>query len=247
MNAVQRSAFGVVAMCFLAAALKAEEKQVQTVKGWGEVLDPDGDCKVEERNGKLTVTVPGKYHDLWVGEGKVNAPRVLQNVEGDFSVQVLVTGVVHPEKGTLIPNIASTAPFQAGGLIIWKDDQTMVRLERTGFVNPTSGFGTSSYLQAFAHNKRYAEPEKNKVIDVAKRVEEKDTWLRLERKEGKIYASFSQDGEKTWSEMPGSGFAMDLPAKLRVGVEAIQTTTKDLTAEFKDLKVTPLKSSANSK
>jgi len=41
---------------------------------------------------------------------------------------------VHPEKGTLIPHIASTAPFQAGGLIIWKDDQTMVRLERTGFV-----------------------------------------------------------------------------------------------------------------
>ena len=94
-------------------------------------MDPDGDCKVEVINGKLTVTVPGKHHDLWVGEGKVNAPRVLENVEGDFGVQVLVAGVVHPEKGTLIPNIASKAPFQAGGLIIWKNVRTMVRLERT--------------------------------------------------------------------------------------------------------------------
>ncbi len=105
----------------------------------------------------------------------------------------------------------------------------------------------NSHLQAFADNKPYAEPKKNKVINVATKVDEKDTWLRMERKEGKIYAAFSQDGGKSWRDLPESGFPMDLPAKLKVGVQAIQTTTRQLTAEFKDLKITPLKSGAASK
>jgi regulation of enolase protein 1 (concanavalin A-like superfamily) len=248
MKAVHQSAFVFLTLCLLASVLRADEKKAQTVKGWGEVMDPDGDYRVEEKDGKLTIALPGKYHDLWVGNGKVNAPRVLREVEGDFSAQVLVTGVVHPEKGTLIPNIASTAPFQAGGLIIWKDDQTMVRLERAGIVSRAKGeFATYSYLQAFADNKRHTERKKNKVINVATKIEEKDTWLRLVRKEGKIYAAFSQDGEKSWTDLPESGFAMDLPVKLKVGVAAIQTTTKDFTAEFKDFKITSLKSEATSK
>jgi len=248
MKTVQQSAFVVAAICLLAVAQTAEEKKAQTVKGWGEVMDPDGDCKVEEKDGKLSIAVPGRYRDLWVGTGKVNAPRVLQNVEGDFSAQVLVTGVLHPAKDTLIPNIVSTAPFQAGGLIIWLNDQTMVRLERAGTTNPKTGvFGTFSYLQAFANNKRHVEPRKKKPINDGNRIEEKDTWLRLERKEGKIYAATSQDGGRSWSDLPDSGFSMDLPEKLKVGVEAIQTTTKELTAEFKDFKITPMKSGTTTK
>jgi hypothetical protein len=127
MNALQRWSVVLVALAVLAPSTRAEDKKAQSVKDWGEVMDPDGDCIVAEKDGKLTITVPGKYHDLWVDKGKVNAPRDLQEVEGDFSVQVLVTGIVHPEKDTLIPKIVSTAPFQAGGLLIWKDDQTMVR------------------------------------------------------------------------------------------------------------------------
>src|SRR5580692_10634893 len=44
MKAVQQSAFVFVAIFLLAAAQTAAEKKGQIVNGWGEVIDPDGDC-----------------------------------------------------------------------------------------------------------------------------------------------------------------------------------------------------------
>ena len=38
-----------------------------------------------------TITIPGKDHSLAVERGQMNAPRVLQEVEGDFIVQVKVS------------------------------------------------------------------------------------------------------------------------------------------------------------
>jgi WD40 repeat protein len=53
----------------------------RTLPGWGEVVDPDGDCTFAGEDGKLTITLPGTIHDLNPdifkdGRGG-NAPRVL--------------------------------------------------------------------------------------------------------------------------------------------------------------------------
>src|SRR5688572_10707864 len=67
-------------------AARADDLKPQTIDGWGTVVDPDGDCRFAESNGKLTITVPGTYHDLTHSEGRdqLNSPRVIQEVKGDF-------------------------------------------------------------------------------------------------------------------------------------------------------------------
>jgi len=111
------------------ASFAAEDKTPQTIKGWGTVVDPDGDCRVIEENGKLTIRVPGTYHDLTHSEGrdKLNSPRILQEVKGDFVVQV---------KANAFPLFADNTStslgicFVSSGLLIWQDEKNFIRLDR---------------------------------------------------------------------------------------------------------------------
>ena len=40
----------------------------------GDVIDPDGDCKIKLGNGRLSLEIPGTLHDLTTELNKVNAP-----------------------------------------------------------------------------------------------------------------------------------------------------------------------------
>jgi hypothetical protein len=55
-----------------------------------------------------------------------------------------------------------------------------------------------------------------------------------------VYASFSQDGGKTWKAHSFSPIALDWPDKLRIGIAAVNTTSKPLEVRFEDWKLTPL-------
>jgi hypothetical protein len=44
---------------------------------WGEILDPDGDCKFVLEKGRLVIGVPGTDNSLGFERGQMNAPRVL--------------------------------------------------------------------------------------------------------------------------------------------------------------------------
>jgi regulation of enolase protein 1 (concanavalin A-like superfamily) len=211
------------ACCFSAAA--ADDKKPQEIKGWGTVEDPEGDSKITEEKGKLTIKLPGAYRDLWADKGAVQAPRLLQEIEGDFIVHVKVSGEVKAEKGTLIPNIASTVAFRAGTLLIWQDNENFVRLDRASAASkdePVLG----CHLQAFKNKKT--------TIETSKKLEDKDTHLRLERKEGHVKASFSQDGGKTWETV--GDIKIDLPKKVKVGVSALNTMNKPFEIVFEDFK-----------
>ena len=64
--------------------------------GWDRPVDPLGDCKFARKGDRLTITVPGKGHQLDIVQGGLNAPRLLREVEGDFLVQVRVRGDYRP-------------------------------------------------------------------------------------------------------------------------------------------------------
>jgi len=66
--------------------------------GWGTFEDPDKDCTFKEENGVLSITVLGRDHDLAVERGKMNSPRAMQPVDGDFTIQVKVTGKFEPRQ-----------------------------------------------------------------------------------------------------------------------------------------------------
>lgn len=216
-----------VAAWWLTHAIGAEVGPLEKVEGWGLVVDPVGDCSFKHEDGKFTITVPGEYHDLWPGKGKVNAPLVLRDVEGDFTVEVLVARVDHAEKGTAIPGLASSTAFHAGTLVVWRDAKNFVRLDRTD-MNKEGRAITSCYLHVFKDGQRTAE--------ASQLIEDKPTRLRLERRGGRIAAAYSQDDGNSWRSFPSQ--RVELPNKLKAGISALNSTSRPSSAAFERLTIT---------
>jgi regulation of enolase protein 1 (concanavalin A-like superfamily) len=203
----------------VANSSSAGETEPQLIKGWGQIEDPDGDCTISAKEGQVTFSLPGTTHDLWPGgDRKVNAPRILQDVEGDFTVQVKVASSVKPENGF----------FRAGTLLIWQDDKTFIRLDSACADRGGSTFDFYCYLHVFKNEERL-------VNEHLRPLKDQPTDLRLERRDAKIVASFSQDGGKTWTSFREN--TLELPRKLKVGVAAVNGTKSPFTVTLADFKV----------
>jgi RNA polymerase sigma factor (sigma-70 family) len=220
-------------------ALEAEARQVKALapiapakvvgpfeKGWDEPLDPDKDCKFVLDKDALTIEVPGKDHDLAVERPLMNSPRLMRDVEGDFVAQVRVSGAFSPSTDSTTPQ---RVPFVGAGLWLMADDQTYVRLDR-------------ATLRRDGEAKTYAswELRRDGKWELAgdatvQPLEDKATYLRLERKGDKLLASVSHDGKK-WSEL--SPLELKLPAKLKLGVGAGSTSTEPFKPRFDEFKLT---------
>ena len=138
----------------------------------------------------------------------------------------------------MIPKLATSAPFQAGSLLIWQDPDNFIRLDRCGIYSTKERNAVFFYLQAFKDGKRAIDKDTNKVINVfTEGALNQDGELRLERKQGKVYPAFSQDGGKTWLFLPLKSITTDLPRKVKVGVGAVNNTTKVFTIGFQDFQV----------
>src|SRR5262249_36323812 len=74
-----------------------------TLRDWGSAVDPDGDCTFTIKPNALTIAVPGSDHVLGVERGRMNAPRVLREITGDFIAQVRVAGDFPAGARTLVP------------------------------------------------------------------------------------------------------------------------------------------------
>jgi len=218
------------AWLFAAAAANAQPLEnvqpLETVQGWGLVVDPVGDCKFEHEAGKFTIKVPGAYHDLWPGGGKVNAPMVLQEVQGDFSITVAVAHIDKAERDTRISGLGGTTSFHAGSLVIWQDAKNFVRFDRTQMDRGGQPI-TSCYLHIFQDGARVAEE--------APAVPDRPTQLRLTRKADSLTAAYSQDGGRNWKDLTSR--KIGLPAKVRAGISALNNTTRGNTVTFEGLKI----------
>ena len=94
-------------------------------------IDPDGDCKLVDANdkeGSLKLWLPAEPHDLYLG--RLNAPRVLLDVEGDFTAEVRVCGTLVAEPGLERPD--RKLSYRSGCLIIWHDEGNYIRFDRAG-------------------------------------------------------------------------------------------------------------------
>jgi regulation of enolase protein 1 (concanavalin A-like superfamily) len=190
-------------------------------ESWEDAVDPDGDCKFEREphQNKLRIIVPGKTHILSAEIGRVNAPRVLRDVKGDFDLSVRVSGTGRPGgKATtsLYP------PYHGAGLVIWQNPENYVRVEiaadlQRGKVRPYVNF----------------EYRKDGVLAFSQGLKNLDgsDHLRLKRRGDEIHASFGPDGVR-WSSFPP--LTAQLSDRLSVGVTAINSSTKPLTAEFEE-------------
>jgi regulation of enolase protein 1 (concanavalin A-like superfamily) len=208
-----------IGLVLVVSGMSAGEQNPQLIEGWGQTEDPDGDCKISAREGKVTFSIPGTTHDLWPGgPGRVNAPRILQDVEGDFAVQVKVATSVKPENGF----------FRSGTPLIWLDDKTFVRLDSACARRDGPVFDFYCYLHVFKNKERL-------VNEHLRPLKDQPTNLRLERRGTRIVASFSQDGARTWKSFGDK--TVDLPRKLKAGVAAVNGTDSPFTVTLEDFKI----------
>jgi regulation of enolase protein 1 (concanavalin A-like superfamily) len=220
----------VLATVWLVATTSvAEEKKPQVIKGWGEVIDPDGDCTIQSEKGKVTITVPEKNHNLAPQIGQ-NAPRIPQEIEGDFTLEVKVSGDFKPTDRSTLEGGRS---FNGAGLLLWQDEKNFLRLERNVFRIPEQNLSVCypPLLELYTDGQYMntnPEPQQDTFF------KGRSTYLRLERRGGIVRASLSDDG-KEWPLV--KELRVDFPKKLKVGVAAISTSAEPFNVEFEEFKV----------
>jgi uncharacterized protein (TIGR03067 family) len=203
-----------------------------TIKGWGTVIDPDGDCTLREDKGEVTIKVPGTLHDLWFGQQdekkRFNAPRILQEVEGDFAAQVKVTADWKP--GAKIP-IATNQPYNGAGLLVWESEKHLLRLERNLCVH--SKHGTFSFITPiYDRDGKRVNATKTSTDGFFKG---SSTWLRVKRDGQKISTAISHDG-RAWTET--GNLETEFPKKVQVGIAALNGSAREFVVEFADFQIT---------
>lgn len=202
-----------------------------TLKDWGEIVDPDGDCDISHEDGVLTITVPNTCHDLNRRNGDLNAPRVLREVDGDFSIQVRVSGEFKPGPESTAPK---STPFNGAGILIWHDDRSYTRLERNSFG------GGACFPPLFELRNAGKYLGANPPVTTDDFFEGDSTYFRIERSGSKFTAFISHD-DKEWKRVTHR--LVDVPSKIKVGVAALNTSSDPMTVTFEDLQITELSKS----
>jgi regulation of enolase protein 1 (concanavalin A-like superfamily) len=197
---------------------------------WGKAVDPDEDCKLVAQGNKLTIEVPGgKSHDLSAELSNTNAPRSMQEVEGDFTVQVKVDGDTTPGSDS---TQAGRGSFHAGGLLLMMDDGNFVRLERASV--QWTGEAPETYINyEIRENGKLAKFGNGNDTDFKPKGA---TYLRIERKGNVLQGAASSDGEN-WTLLNPMELPANWPNKISVGVAALSTSQHDSSQQFEDLKI----------
>lgn len=159
----------------------------------------------------------------------MNSPRSLQEIEGDFKIQVTVDGGFEPGGDS---SQEGRSGYNGACLLLMMDEQNYLRLERATL--HWSGEQARPYinyeLRRDGGNTGFGStgdtPFKPKGA----------TTLRIERQGHSIKASVSHDGV-TFVDMPEKSLPSTWPAKIKVGVAAVSTSKKDFTPVFSGLKI----------
>ncbi|HEX30170.1 TPA: DUF1349 domain-containing protein [Candidatus Poribacteria bacterium] len=146
-------------------------EQMNPVWRW---VDPNGGGSWSARQGYLVMRAePGQ--DLWWGPngrgGDMSAPRLIQRISGDFAIETRIP---------VTPQLR-----EHGGLLVWKDENAFLRLEKT------------SGPHAFRGDVRF-ERHINRIYQLVGRApglkRAKQVYLRIERSGNQFTGYASADG-----------------------------------------------------
>lgn len=204
-------------------AVAADPPKSSYVKGWGKIIDPNGDCQIKADGDQVLFTVNGP-HDLSVElSSPVTAPRILQEVEGDFIAQVQVSGVFRPREPS---TVATRRAYTGAGLLLWLDEKNYVRLEHAAVEVDGQVYDYLGFEQRKGGKFEMAYTQLGLQADAVD--------IRLERRAGKLYGLVSYDRQQ-WVGYPP--LEVELPKKLQIGVAAVSSSGAPFTPRFSDLEV----------
>jgi WD40 repeat protein/CheY-like chemotaxis protein len=214
--------FARVGLSLLGASVHSETSVTLFLQGWGRVVDPDRDCRFEVVSNRLIISVPPTLHNLSTEFSELNAPRVLQEVNGDFVAHIRVVGHInHDGKPTSSHYLA----YQGTGLLLWEDENTYIRLERSAYV--THG--------DLVHSVHFEVRSRRQVtVDLHQAGIEKPIFLRLARSGSQIRAAGSTDAV-TWTEF--DPVECLLTEDVKIGIIAVNTASAPLRAELEGFRV----------
>lgn len=220
-----KAAKGSTVLLTLYGKRKGADDGMAGLRRRGEVVDPDGDCTVRQENGKLIVGLPDGTHDIYFAKG-CNAPRVMQEVDGDFVVQVRVTA----DWGTGVP--PSTNYYHGAGLLVWDSQQHYLRMERNLFYSDRVGETIRYITPLYDRDEKRVNGWKSSRMEFFRG---QSTWLRIERSGKRFATSISHDGNQ-WTTT--AVLTTEFPDKIQVGVHAISVSPGEFEAKFADFTLT---------
>lgn len=210
--------------------LSSSKQTQRELRGWGNAFDPDHDCKFFLAEDALLISVPGfRPHDLAADIDTINAPRVLQSVDGDFTMQVKV-------EGRFTPGDQSTkegrAAYNGAAIVALVDPKNVVTLARAVLQRPDAEaqhyanfeIRVAGDLQRFGLTTDHPLPKDGPV------------FLRLERRGSQVLGAVSTDGI-TWDELEPKDIPAEWPKTLQAGVAAISTSKDEFNPRFSKFQI----------
>ncbi len=202
--------------------------------GWDKPVDPAGDCRFDRKGDKLTITVPGKGHELNVGRDHLNPARLQRDVVESFVVQVRLE-----EFRRVSPD-----GFQMAGIYL-TDGHWSLYMSRG--IHNRSGRGDhllhvlcrgrgEAQMDIFGLNqRRWSERE----LSFWTRLPDRQIiYLQLRRSGGRLQMAYSLNG-KEWTQLFYS-LRLPLPQRLKIGVFAEARAATPFIAVFDQFRLTPL-------
>jgi regulation of enolase protein 1 (concanavalin A-like superfamily) len=191
---------------------------------WEVLSGIPGDCQFATDPVGLTINIPPTLHVLSPDLKTKNSPKLLTEVQGDFTSQVRIAGKILPGT-TPIKGLPFTC--QGGGLILWEDENNYLRLERASLFTAQGTKLHGVLLEVCKDGKI--------VANTFRDVRDTTLMLRLERRGVEARCQYSTDG-KAWLDVKRQEIAM--PAVIGVGVSASNASPKPFSAHFEAFELT---------
>jgi hypothetical protein len=196
------------------------------IKDWGQVIDPDGDCKVGVDGETLSIEFGPGGHGLDAEtKNRMNSPRVVRALEDDFSIQVTVDGNLP------LPELdgVKTRAYISGGLVLLQNEKNYIRLERASFTRN----GTIWHYTNFEQRIDAKRTRMGRFADYPLQ-KDKPVQLRLEVSGANVRALVRHVGDD-WHDLGRA--KIEDRAELLAGVSGVKTEADRATVSFRDLQV----------
>ena len=212
-------------LCVAGIRLGCAEEGPELIEAWGQVINPGGDSQVRLDGQSLTIDYGPGPHGLDAESGRMNSPRVLQDLAGDFSIQVTVDGDLP------LPELdgVKTWAYISGGIVLFQDDKNYIRFERASFTRNGTIWHYANFEQRIEAKRTRMGRFADFPLQPAKPVE-----LRLEVKADTVRALVRHVGDE-WHDL---GIArMKNRDRLLAGVSGVKTDAGRAEVSFRDLQV----------
>lgn len=189
--------------------------RAQEIPGWGDLVDPVGNCPVDPTKSGITLEIPAGIHDMNPYLRQTNAPRLWREITGDFLFEAKILDFPRPQPKTGVNGHQS---YLASGILIWQDEENLLRWSRSA-----SGEANQIYLSCEQYENRVLVGRGNFPL------EDKPVLLRVERRGDRLmlWATYDSTGWKKLLERK-----CNYRKTLKVGVFGLNVTQKDVEFGF---------------